>query len=410
MNLQPILDTLLDDRIKGVPGGITPFPLRDISRQDWNVLRQDLPLPLAVLKKSALDHNSRVFREFLNEHKLSFAPHGKTTMAPQLFQRQLDDGAWAITAATVSQLQVYRQYGVSRVLFANQLVGRQNVRYVLDELKRNPAFEFYCLVDSVELVQQLADAVRDAGLKRPLAVLLEGGLDGGRTGCRTVGQAEAVLAAVRKARGALALAGVEGFEGIAGGPSAEATAKVDRYLDFLRELLVLCEPDDPEFILTAGGSCYFDRVAEVFRGVRGRIVVRSGCYLTHDSGMLENFQRQRGGPKLRPALEVWSYVQSLPEPGLALLAMGRRDCSFDAGLPVPERWYRPGKGWLPIGEAKVTAFNDQHAYLHYAGMELRVGDMLASGISHPCTTFDKWKFLPVVDDEYSVVDGVLTFF
>ncbi len=410
MNFQAIWDTELDDRIKGIPGGVPPFRLGNIAKQRWNVLRQDLPLPLAVLRRSALEHNRRAFREYITTRGLSFAPHGKTTLAPQLFQQQLDDGAWAITAATVSHVQVYRKFGVSRVLFANQLVGRQNVRYVLDELKRDPQFEFYCLVDSIDLVRQLADAVRAAQLNRPLRVLLEGGMEGGRTGCRTLAQAEAVLAAIDKTHGALTLAGVEGFEGIAGGPSPEATTKVEQYLSFLRELLLLCQSNDPEFLLTAGGSCYFDRVAEVFREMPGRIVVRSGCYLTHDSGMLESFQRQRRDTLLQPALEVWSYVQSLPEPDLALLTMGRRDCSFDAGLPVPQKLYRPGQGWLPVGDAQVTALNDHHAYLRCAGLELRIGDMLASGISHPCTTFDKWKFLPVVDDDYTVVDGVLTFF
>jgi D-serine dehydratase len=36
--------------------------------------------------------------------------------------------------------------------------------------------------------------------------------------------------------------------------------------------------------------------------------------------------------------------------------------------------------------------------------------MICSGISHPCTAFDKWKFIPVVDDGYNVVDGIRTYF
>jgi len=32
------------------------------------------------------------------------------------------------------------------------------------------------------------------------------------------------------------------------------------------------------------------------------------------------------------------------------------------------------------------------------------------GISHPCTAFDKWQLIPVVDEEYRIVDVVRTFF
>ena len=54
---------------------------------------------------------------------------------------------------------------------------------------------------------------------------------------------------------------------------------------------------------------------------------------------------------------------------------------------------------------------DQHAYLHISeGDDIRVGDMIAFDISHPCLTFDKWRYLPIVDSEYRVIDVVQTFF
>src|SRR5678809_1664005 len=75
-------------------------------------------------------------------------------------------------------------------------------------------FEFLCLVDSVAGVEALAGAARKHGLKRPLEVLLEGGLAGGRTGCRTLDNAMVVARKVKKHSPHLALRGVEGFEGI----------------------------------------------------------------------------------------------------------------------------------------------------------------------------------------------------
>ena len=80
---------------------------------------------------------------FVAQSRVVIAPHGKTTMSPQLFRRQMADGAWAITVATAHQLQVARSFGFQRIILANQLVGRQAIRYVLAELERDPGFDFY---------------------------------------------------------------------------------------------------------------------------------------------------------------------------------------------------------------------------------------------------------------------------
>jgi D-serine dehydratase len=175
-------------------------------------------------------------------------------------------------------------------------------------------------------------------------------------------------------------------------------------------------------VLTGGGSTHFDLIAEAFCGlslpVPVRVVLRSGCYVAHDHGSYRSAQdAARADPArgwkgaLRPALELWAYVQSCPEPGLALLTMGKRDAPYDAGLPTPVLRWRPGTGWLDCADAIIFALNDQHAYVRLgAGSDWEVGDMIGCGISHPCTAFDKWRFLPVVNDAYDVIDGVLTFF
>jgi D-serine dehydratase len=214
MTLDALETLLLDHRVKGMPGGIEPFPLGRIAERKWNVLREDLPLPLAVLKERALTHNSAWMRRFLGLSGTMIAPHGKTTMSPQLFARQLADGAWAMTVATVHQLQVARDFGIGRIVLANQLIGRQAIRYVFEELKRDPDFDFYCLVDSSTNVAQLAAAAREAAVGRPLQVLLEGGFPGGRTGARDRAAALVVAEAVADAEPYLALRGVEGFEGL----------------------------------------------------------------------------------------------------------------------------------------------------------------------------------------------------
>jgi D-serine dehydratase len=141
-------------------------------------------------------------------------------------------------------------------------------------------------------------------------------------------------------------------------------------------------------------------------------VLRSGCYITHDHGKYARFlqlleQREGLDASLRPALEVWTHVQSVPEPGLALLTCGRRDISYDLEMPRPVRYARRGErrsGPTPAGWF-ISALNDQHAYMRFdaAGVTPSVGDRVALGISHPCTTFDKWRWMALVDD-----DGVIT--
>lgn len=429
--------TLLDGRTKGLPGGLDQIALEDVGGRHWNVLAEDLPLPLAILKDSSLRHNSAWIKGFRQMTGVAIAPHGKTSMSPQLYARQLADGAWGITVASVQQLRVCRAAGIRRVLLANQLVGRQNIGYVLDELASDPGFDFLALVDSVASVEVLAAAAASRKPGRPLQLLVECGFQGGRTGCRTMAEAMTVARAVAAARPHLLLAGVEGYEGAVPGAPELQEDRIREFVSFMGEVaaavanesLVTQQP----IILTAGGSAWFDLVSALPRTLNGRhtsVVIRSGCYLTHDSDayakaaerMRERTPQVRSlGPGLRDALEVWSYVQSVPEPGLAILTMGKRDVSHDVHLPFAQLHHRPGAGTrrparLPEG-CEITALNDQHAFLRVSpdarlsdGSTLRVGDMIGCAISHPCTTFDKWRFMAIVDDNYNVIDAITTWF
>lgn len=427
MTLDDIRATVLDGRTKGIPGTTAPFALRDIAGKGWNVLREDMPLPLMVLKRSALDHNAAAFSTYLEANGLSLAPHGKTTMTPQVFAEQLAHGAWGMTAATVSQVQVMRAYGVGRILLANQLIGRPHVSYIAAEINADPAFDFYCFVDSVAQLDNILRMLVGVALHHPIKLLLDVGAKGGRTGVRTLDEAKHLARAIHAADARqVKLVGVAGFEGSIPGLD-KGTSPVDSFAEFIVEVARALPAEQlaglDEFIISAGGSSYFDIVAEHFKALDielpVRILLRSGCYVTHDSGAYHSAHlaaeadphRHGAQPELQPALEAWAYVQSMPEPGLAFLSMGKRDIPYDAGFPVPTRLYRPGAGFLPVGTAAVFATNDQHAYVRLGDdAAWQVGDLVASGISHPCTAFDKWRFLPVVSDDYDVVDGMLTFF
>jgi len=413
--LGSLLDEPIDGRYKAFPAaeGVT---IGAVGRMGWNLLRGDLLLPALVLKESALAHNIALMARWCEERGILHAPHGKTTMAPQLFERQLDAGAWAMTAATASQVRTYRAFGVRRILLANELVETAALRWLARELAGDPELDFYCLVDSVAAVESMTEAL--SGSERPVQVLVEIGFEGGRTGCRTIAEAVDVAAAVARSP-ALELVGTEGYEGIIGGDRSDsAIAAVDDFLRRLRDATVELERRDAfggreSVIVSAGGSAYFDRVAEMLgadwsfdRAID--LVVRAGGYVTHDVGLYE-----RSSPlarELRPALEAWGAVLSRPEPGLALVGLGKRDVSHDVDLPLPQLVQGPDGLRKATGIA-VTGLNDQHAYVRVSPDDpLGVGDLLACGISHPCTAFDKWRLIPVVDDDYTVIDAIATFF
>jgi D-serine dehydratase len=425
LSLSSLDEQWLQPGVKGLP---ISEPLRQgaIRHQGWNVLHGDTSFPVAVLKTSALRHNLAWMRDFCARHGVQLAPHGKTTMCPQLFGAQLANGAWGITLATSAQVRVAHRFGVRRVLLANQLVARSDVRAVLQLLHDDPDFECIVLADSLAGVARLAEEVNAHPLARPLPVLVELGLSGKRAGCRTPEEALTVARAVEGAPG-LALAGFEGYEGLLADADA-VTAFVDRLC------AQVAEADDeglfetPGILVSAGGSAYFDLVARGFSKLHGlsrplRPVLRSGCYITSDHGMyhdalaaLDAREGSAPGAGLRPALEIWSVVQSRPEPDLAILTMGKRDASHDAGLPLPLMSHRPGPGAphaLPAG-CEIVKMNDQHAYLRLpegpVREQLAVGDLVACGISHPCTTFDRWPLLLAVDDDYHVQGAFNTFF
>jgi D-serine dehydratase len=423
-------DPLFDARTKGVPHAAGQIRLSEFGARGWRLLAEDLPLPVAVLRDSALTANSRWMQAFTAQAGARLAPHGKTTMSPELFARQMADGAWGLTVATVQQMRVALGAGVRRIVLANELVAAQDIEAVLATLQAEPAPEVFVLADSLEGVRRLA--ARAVGRPhRPLKVLVEIGYVGGRTGCRSVDTALAVARAIKAAAPGLALAGVEAFEGLNQTlPEAEGAAKVAALLADVAAATRAMDAerlfDGERVMLSAGGSAFYDMVAEGLAGIGltkpSELVLRSGCYLTHDAGLYERSFREalKRSPAARAipggfqnALEVWAYVLSVPEPGRAILGAGRRDFGHDAGPPRPLKHFRPGRDAEPgaAGGWEIVAVNDQHAHMTFPPADgLAIGDMVALGVSHPCTTFDRWRLMYVVDDDYRVVSAIQTCF
>ena len=362
--------------------------------------------PVMVARRSVLIANVATMAEYTARHGVLFAPHGKTSMSPELFAEQLAAGAWGITVATANQALAAHRFKVPRILLANEVLDEKVLRWAATR----PDFLFY--VDSAAGVDVAARALAAVPGGR-LTVLVELGRPGGRTGCRGVAEA-AELARTAAAVPGLTVAGVAGYEG--GLPDADAIAAWLRELTALADEIADLVPGTA--IVSAGGSAWFDTVVDVLapggRPPEGRtVILRSGAYVSHDDGYYARvtpFHRHPDEGSLVGALEVWAQVVSAPEPGLAILGAGRRDVPFDLDLPVPLAVRGLDGSLRDAGAARVVKLDDQHAYVDLGDTTMAVGELVRLGISHPCTAFDKWRAVPVVDDEHVVVDVLHTHF
>ncbi|MFC3456224.1 amino acid deaminase [Amycolatopsis speibonae] len=415
----------VDWRFRSVAPSLSGLTIGEAAARGAKLFEDGFLGPFVVLDEEAVEHNLRTMADWCATRGVALAPHGKTTMAPQLFERQLDHGSWGITCANAGHLRIYRAFGVSRILLANQLLDPSGLRWLAAELDADDDFEFVCWVDSVRGVELMTEALR--GARRKVDVLVELGAEGGRTGVRDTGTALAVAEAAH-ASPALRLRGSGGYEGALSHHTDEKSLQlISSYVDGLRELVFAFHEkglldDAGQIIVTGGGSAYFDRVADELTKDWGGLAVlpilRSGAYVTHDDGFyrvispLGEHPRIGGVASFRPALRAWAQVTSKPTDELALLTIGKRDASFDEGMPEP-RLIRKGDGAPSALEGhSIQKMNDQHAFLTLpASSPVEVGDWIALGLSHPCTVFDKWPLIPVVGpDGETVLDFVRTHF
>ncbi|MFJ8592777.1 amino acid deaminase [Streptomyces sp. NPDC093598] len=410
----------VDHRFKGLPPDADGLTVAELAGQRRNLFTGGFATPVLALSAERLEHNLKLMETYAARHGLAFAPHGKTSMAPQLFQRQIEHGAWGITLAVPHQVRVARAFGTRRVFLANELVDAAALRWIAAELDADQDFELVCYVDSVRGVELMDAALRDADATRPVDVVVElAAGEGARTGVRTEAECAAVADAVAGTR-TLRLVGVAGYEGEV--PKADT----ERVTAWLRRLVALAADFDKagrftgldEIVVSAGGSAWFDAVAEVFAEIPelSRPVLkllRSGAYVSHDDGhyrKLTPFNRVPEEGALEPAFRLWTQVVSRPSAEQAFVNAGKRDAAYDLDLPFAQVIRRDGAE-RPATGVSVTALSDQHAWLATTPeADLEVGDWVGLGLSHPCTSFDKWQLIPVAEADGTVVDYVRTFF
>ncbi|WP_326618740.1 amino acid deaminase [Streptomyces decoyicus] len=420
--LKGLADERVDHRFKALPPDAEGRTVGELAAERRNLFSDGFTTPVLALSAESVAHNLALMETYATRHGLAFAPHGKTCMAPQLFARQLEHGAWGITAAVPHQARVYRTYGIERIFLANEVVDAAALRWLAGELAADPGFRFMCYVDSLRGIELMDTALREAGATRPVDVVVElGAGEGARTGVRT--EAECLeLADAIAGVDTLRLVGVAGYEG------EVPDATPERVTAWLRRLVALAVQFDAagrftdldQIVISAGGSAWFDAVAEVFAEIPELSapvlkLLRSGAYVSHDDGQyrkLTPFNRVPEEGALQPAFRLWAQVLSRPTPEQAFLNAGKRDAAYDLHLPEAQV-VRSGRDGT-LREAKgvtVTGLSDQHAWVstERAG-DLEVGDWVGLGLSHPCTSFDKWQLIPLVERDGTVTEFIRTFF
>ncbi|MGW7019209.1 amino acid deaminase [Streptomyces decoyicus] len=420
--LEGLADERVDHRFKALPPDAEGRTVGELAAERRNLFSDGFTTPVLALSAESVAHNLALMETYATRHGLAFAPHGKTCMAPQLFARQLEHGAWGITAAVPHQARVYRTYGIERIFLANEVVDAAALRWLAGELAADPGFRFMCYVDSLRGIELMDTALREAGATRPVDVVVElGAGEGARTGVRT--EAECLeLADAIAGVDTLRLVGVAGYEG------EVPDATPERVTAWLRRLVALAVQFDKagrftdldQIVISAGGSAWFDAVADVFAEIPELSapvlkLLRSGAYVSHDDGQyrkLTPFNRVPEEGALQPAFRLWAQVVSRPTPEQAFLNAGKRDAAYDLHLPEAQVVRSGRDGTLrPADGVTVTGLSDQHAWVstERAG-DLEVGDWVGLGLSHPCTSFDKWQLIPLVEQDGTVTEFIRTFF
>jgi len=401
-------DSNFHDSINAYEKGL---PAKAKKSQQYDLRKGEVSLPCATLIQDAIKHNVKWMQDFANQCGVLLAPHGKTSLTPEILKMQVDAGAWGIAVANIQQALVAKNAGAKHVLIANQLVGEANFELAS---KLMEDIELYVCVDSIPNVRALNSFFESHS--RSLNVLLEIGVTGGRSGVRHKKDVHQLVAEIQSSDN-LSFQGLEFYEGVIHGENEEEAIRqfIDNTCDIFIQLCSMSVFDTNNPIITGAGSAWYDLVIEAFQNItiNSRKIIRPGCYVSHDKGIyqvaqdnvLKRIEKSNSfnvniQSDLKSAIEVWAYAQSCPEKNLIIVNLGKRDVAFDTDLPSLERVYRNGQQIdVEVSSIKTIDIMDQHLFLKVNDdCQIDVGDTLVFSTSHPCITFDKWRFIAICEN------------
>ena len=400
--------TVIEFKYKGFPIDSYGKTLEQFLATKPNLFTSNFQFPIMVLKESALNNNIAQMMSFCDSVKAELAPHVKTTMSPQLAKMQIAAGVSALTVANFWQASIFLNFGFKKMIIANEVLDPMAIAAIakINKLKQAEIIFYVDSILALEIIQKHTPSEGEQNL------FIEIGTENGRGGVRELSLVEQLAQRI-KADKRLNLIGVTGFEGAV--PDAARGRRGEKKISkFCQKIVAAAElaypyKSDQPFVISAGGSAYFDIVARELNKFEKprRLLLRSGGYITHDHKYYEEIYPFASTDRsFQPAIEVWAQVISKPEKGFGVLNLGKRDIGNDLHNPIPIKSY---DGQVKSFSAVVEKLNDQHGYLRTRA-DFQLAQLIGLGISHPCTTFDKWRLVPLVNDNYDVVDCLQTFF
>ena len=396
---------ILDDRIRGVPPGTTALPASAVAERNWRPADGAMALPVLTLDEAAFVHNRDLMLGYVSAKGVAIAPHAKTPMSPVLARSLVEGGAWGTTVADIRQASVMLRAGLSRLILANEVGGAGGAQRLAALAAARPEAELYVFAETSSRRSR-----RSRGVARPRRTA-----EVARVGRSRRWAGWSARSPMRKPSSRRRWLAAEGSywpasrptEGLVVQSTQEETdaaiaALFALTVSTLRDVRARVGPDE-RLVVTAGGSAFFDRaIAELQPTVaadgRAILVICSGAIFFHDHGVydralaaLDARDGFRPGDTVvsarrafRPALRVWAEVLSRPGTDLAICGMGMRDVSSDQGFPIVLRVHRDGRPLPAVAGGRVVKLNDQHAFLALEpGDDVRLGDVIEFGISHP---------------------------
>ena len=400
--------TVIEFKYKGFPIDSYGKTLEQFLATKPNLFTSNFQFPIMVLKESALNNNIAQMMSFCDSVKAELAPHVKTTMSPQLAKMQIAAGVSALTVANFWQASIFLNFGFKKMIIANEVLDPMAIAAIakINKLKQAEIIFYVDSILALEIIQKHTPSEGEQNL------FIEIGTENGRGGVRELSLVEQLAQRI-KADKRLNLIGVTGFEGAV--PDAARGRRGEKKISkFCQKIVAAAElaypyKSDQPFVISAGGSAYFDIVARELNKFEKprRLLLRSGGYITHDHKYYEEIYPFASTDRsFQPAIEVWAQVISKPEKGFGVLNLGKRDIGNDLHNPIPIKSY---DGQVKSFSAVIEKLNDQHGYLRTSA-DFQLAQLIGLGISHPCTTFDKWRLVPLVNDNYDVIDCLQTFF
>ncbi len=433
--LKEIEETKINLKIKGIPF-LKSKSVKKIKLEKLNIIKENIQFPILSIDKLQLIKNIRIMKNFAVKNNLSLAPHCKTFMSPQLINNHLKK-TWGLTISNNQQLSTIINLNVKNIIYGNLIVNEANLIQYLDIVKKYRKLTniYYC-IDSLFGLNLLIKVVTKKKYKFKIRILIELGTKNGRCGIRNFKSFKKIVISLNNIPKNILVSGLFFYEGAIKNSSLSKVSK--KIMDLLQftfrcheELVYQNLYKEKIKLISGGGSEYFDLVTKYFNKFNTKndtkLILRPGSFIAYGHGYYEkkiNNLKKRNIIKsvsdknkffFKPSLLLWSHVLSINDNGIAIVNFGKRDVSFDLGNPIPINVYRNNKIYrnneTKPNNLNVFKLNDQHAFLKYNNkIRLNIGDLISFGISHPCITLDKWKYVFLINSKFDVIDVYQTFF